>query len=354
MTGSRQERSTSRSVYERPQRHVSPTERDRPDQTPPARQTKARGFVSSVRPSSSRPYGLGEEPAGSTRRAPQQAAASQPSGPNYMGAGKPCVRCGRPVDPSQDRCPHCGAFQRPLYSNPWFLVPVIALVLLVVVLSIALSSCSSKSTTQKAGTAGTSSSISADSAATSESLTLLQSGITSAQNYIDTSSNQSPHIYTAYSLQAVRQALAEAETVSNEQDATQGEVQQANDDLKSSIEGLVELQAFDSLEWPNYEDLAANIDTYTGSQIAINGTVVSTTSQDDGTTTLYVAVSGDTTCMIAVELTGDENTDFTGDSYVGQVFDFGGVVTGTASYTESGTETESTVPQICCDYLNQL
>lgn len=279
--------------------------------------------------------------------APRRSAAASES--DYLGTGKPCVRCGRPVDPGQARCPHCGAYQKPVYTNPIFIGTVVVCVVLIVILSIALNSCTSQGTTQSSSSS-TETATQSDTTATSEARDLLQSGINSAQNYIDTNDSSTTHLYTAYSIHALRDAISNAQTVLANEDATQTEVSDASSKIQNAIESLVTLQSFDTLEWPMYADLAQNIGSYVGSQIAMNGVIYgSSTSGTDGTL-VYVAISGDTSALVGVQLSGDEESNVTDLTYDGYI-NFGGVVTGTTTYTNAETGETSTIPLIYCDYF---
>ena len=59
-----------------------------------------------------------------TPKAPQ-ASVSYNDG-DFLGSGIPCRVCGNPVDQAQVRCPHCGAYVKPLYKSLpfWVLVAV--------------------------------------------------------------------------------------------------------------------------------------------------------------------------------------------------------------------------------------
>ena len=76
-----------------------------------------------------------------TPKAPQ-ASVSYNDG-DFLGSGIPCRVCGNPVDQAQVRCPHCGAYVKPLYKSLPFWVLVAVAVVLVVLLSLAINSCRS-------------------------------------------------------------------------------------------------------------------------------------------------------------------------------------------------------------------
>lgn len=274
----------------------------------------------------------------------EQDSSSARSDSDYMGTGTPCRKCGRPVEHDQLRCPHCGSLQKPIYTNPYLLVPLVAAAVLVIVLTVVFSSCvSATSTTDK----GASQAGGADtSAANGDSIDVLNSVInTTNDQYLN--ANASAHTYTEASIANVQAQLASAQAVASAEKPSTSDVENAVSSLRSSLDALVQRTAYADLTWPYYDDLNANVTSYTGSQIAMNGLVLSTHPTANGNLA-YVAISGDLDCIVALSYSSTilSNTAVSQSATV----DFGGVVTGTASYTgEDGAAI--TVPAITADEI---
>ena len=300
---------------------------------------------------------------GSTRRRPardaQAAGDAQPEAgeptpgrtghsSDYLGVGDPCRVCGRPVDPTQTRCPHCGAFQRPLYTNPFFWGAVVIVVAIVVLLSIGINSCASKNAPE--GGTGTTGNVPISTGGDQDGTSPLASAIASAQARID--ENAVTPTYTAASIESLSAALATAQGVSSDPNATEDQVNQSILDISNALEGLIlRPVAFgQSYEWPWYEDVVnalASDPSYVGTQIAMQGVISSVTSGTEESVAL-VAISGDPACMVQVTCTG--LTEFIDtDLTEGNTVDFAGTVTGTTEYTaEDGTVYQ--IPTVTADF----
>ena len=268
-------------------------------------------------------------------------------GGDYLGTGRPCRVCGKPVDPSQTRCPHCGAFQKPLYANPPFIAAAVAGVALVALLSVGINSCAANGT----GTDGGSSTPNA--AANQEDKTALTGAMASAQAYVD--ENTASPTYTAASIAALQSAMASAQTVVDDAGASAEQIAQAASDVTTAQGNLVlRPVAFgNSYDWPWYDPLVETLTTdpsYVGTQIAMEGVITSVQSGTDGSVAL-MASSGDVTCLIQV--TSTNFTDLTGvdgalaqDSHV----EVAGTVTGLVEH-DNGDGTTSQIPAITADFI---
>ena len=271
------------------------------------------------------PYG-GEPMSGSSSR-------------DYLGTGNPCVRCGKPVDPSEPRCPHCGALQKPFYTNPVFLVPIVVLLALVIVLTIAINSCAGK-------TSGPTSGTSTVTPASDELKSQLASKISEAQQYL--SDNTSLHIYTAATASDLETATAKAVSVNNSSSAGEEDVTNAINAITDAENALVQVGSFNTVEWPWYDPLMQSIDSYVGTQIAMTGTIVSSTDGTNGRTIL-INISGDATCPLVLTVNSLTTTDVTSPT-AGTEVSLLGTVTGTTQVTgDDGTE--RTAPTVTADFL---
>lgn len=276
-----------------------------------------------------------------------RAASESPSG-DYLGVGGPCRVCGRPVDESQSRCPHCGAFQQPLYTNPFFWIAVVVCLAIVVLLTIGVHSCSGSSGTSVGGDSATPS-------VTEEDKTELESAVSSAQAIID--ENAASRSYMSVGIIELRAAVNAGQAVIDNASATADEVASAVTAIQSAMSDLSFLPvAFGSTyDWVWYDPLVAALDTYaaSASQVAMQGIVVSMESVTlaDGSegTLVIVAISGDTTCPVAVtcsDLTEVSN----GDIAVGADVSFAGTVTGASTYT-ADDGTASNIPAVTADFV---
>lgn len=264
-------------------------------------------------------------------------------GSDYLGTGEPCHRCGRPVERGQMRCPHCGSMQSPFYTNPYLMAPLVVALVLIVVLTIVFSSCApSGGTPNSGGTQGGDT----GAAASSESIEMLNSMVTTANDQYVTA-NATSHTYTDESILYVRAALSAAESVASSESPTQKDVEGAISTLRGSLDQLVQRTPYAELTWPYYDDLNANIDTYADAQVAMSGVVLSTEPIAEGNRA-YIAISGDTTCIVSLSYGSDIQSNTAVSE--GITIDFGGVVTGPTTYTtEDGTQVS--VPAVRADEI---
>ena len=305
-----------------------------PDTTPEAGEPQRQ--ARSGRPARSGQQGEGASPARATTR-----------GGDYLGTGSACRACGKPVDPTQTRCPHCGAFVRPLYVNPFFLAGVIVVVAIVVLLSIGINSCASKAP------APGNDSKPAATQQSKEDKTAINDAIATAQSTVD--ENAASPTYTAATMAELQAALVSARGVADDPNATLEQIDQAIADLQTASNGLVlRPVAFgSSYDWPWYDPLVESLNTdssYLGAQVAMEGTVESVTSGTAGSVAI-IASSGDTACPI--ELTCTSLTDLSGVGGTlaqGSRITFAGTVTGLVDH-DNGDGTTTKIPAITADYV---
>ncbi len=265
--------------------------------------------------------------------------AGQPaaSGSDYLGEGPSCKRCGRPVDPSQTRCPHCGAFVRPPYKNPVLIGALAIIVVLIVVFCILINSCSSA---PQAGEEPTPQ-VTATEASTNE----LQTTLDNARQYL--SDNATGHVYTAASIQDLEAATSAAQALLTSQNYSTEEAEAATQAINDSMNSLVILTSFSLLTDPWYDPLMADIDSYMGQQISMSG-IIQTITTSDNMATALVFISGDEYCPVFVQY-GSLTAVDTG-IVEGSSIRFGGTVTSTLSYTlPDGNSLNA--PYVVADYL---
>ena len=237
---------------------------------------------------------------------------------DYLGVGNPCRVCGNPVDSSQDRCPHCGAFVRPPYQHVGFIVAIVVAVAAIVLLSLAISSCKGGSPTDPAVTTPDNP---ANVVATPGDKSALTAATASAQAVLD--AQPSTHTYTAYTIRNLQTAVDGANAVINNPDASDAEVAQAAQAVSDAMGALANPVA--DYPWPMYDDLVANLAGYLGQQIAINGTTQEISTDEFGLNTATMAVSGDPACIVYIQYYGDV---LNGELYVGSDFTALGTVSG--------------------------
>ena len=150
---------------------------------------------------------------------------------------------------------------------------------------------SGKSTTTT-DSASTSASTEKEETSASESKTEEQKVDKSTlESAINSYSNVDQSAYTAETYQSYSDALANAQTVFANEDATQTEVDAAKNNLSTTYANLKEAFNPDSYQWPAFTDVARNPDNYKGQKVAFTGKVlqvVEGTSETD----LRIATDG--------------------------------------------------------------
>ena len=267
------------------------------------------------------------------------------AGDDYLGTGEPCRVCGRPVEPTQSRCPHCGAFRVPLYQQVPFWVAVVVLVVLVVVLSCVVNSCGAAK-----GGAGNSTPAtpSAPSSPVATDKTALSSALADAQPYID--ENDSFGTYTVASVNALRTAMSTAQATLADDSATEDEVSADAEAISSAVGGLMKCPTgLEGYSWLDYATLQNSALSGTNAFSAGSGVVLQVTSGTDYTT-MSVAFDGDSSQVINVaynDLSVVEGTPAEGSSVT-----FAGTVTAASQYENADGETVTT-PTLVADYVYQ-
>lgn len=249
---------------------------------------------------------------------PSRAEAVRGEDGDYLGVGDPCRVCGNPVDRTQDRCPHCGAFVRPVYQHLGFIAAVVAAVVAIVLLSLAVSSC--KSTPTADPTVVNPDDPTGVVVAPGDK-SALTAAAASAQAILD--AHPTTHTYTGYSIRNLQAAVNAANAVINNANATDAEVAQAAQAVSDAMGALV--NPLGDYPWPMYDDLVANLAGYIGQQVAINGTTQEIVTDEFGMSTATMAVSGDPSCPVYIQYYADA---LNGELYVGSDFTALGTVSG--------------------------
>lgn len=229
-------------------------------------------------------------PSGRPSRSGSSRQAAVEEGGDYLGTGDPCRICGKPVAAGQARCPHCGAFARPLYQNVAFWVAVVVLVALVVVLSIAVNSCKSNEAGDGSSTVGV---------VTKQDRKALEEVVANAKGTIE--AQQENRTYTRYSLNNLQYVLTAAEAVLSDETATDESIAAAVQEMNTALNELAPI-ASDAAAVA-YADLSANVAAYTGQQVAVSGTVQEVGTGESGVVSMAVAVAGDTSQLLYVNFT---------------------------------------------------
>lgn len=257
---------------------------------------------------------------------PSRAASTDNSG-DYLGVGSACRSCGRPVGPAQTRCPHCGAFVRPLYQNIFFWVAIVIFVALVVILTIVINSCSPSSSS----TPDTTEPVNPINQPEEQEPAVidrnsLSSAVSTAQAVLD--NQNANHTYTRYSASQLQAAVDDANGILLDSAATDGQIEAAYHELDAANSALAELS--DSYTTPDYTDLSTNLSSYLGQQISLSGTALIVTANDNGTVSVQMAVSGDSNAIAYVDYLPE---DATGELFEGGSF----TVNGTVSHEAYGS-----------------
>lgn len=229
-------------------------------------------------------------------RQPRSSQAARPSrgaamtdGGDYLGVGEACRACGKPVEHGQLRCPHCGAFVKPLYQNLVFWIAVVVLVVLVVVLSIGINSCRSNAGGSDTPAVQGGSSAGSDGSA-------LATAVANAQSTLD--AQETSRTYTRYSLNNLQHVVSAANAVLADETSTDEAIASALAEVNEALEGLVEIAA--DAPRIDYAEVAANLSAHLGEQVSLNGTVQEVGTGEDGVVSMSVAVSGDTAQIVYV------------------------------------------------------
>ena len=246
------------------------------------------GFVAARRGGSGASSAAGR--ASSAPGRPARAAAVSEGG-DYLGVGLPCRLCGNPVDSDQTRCPHCGAFVKPLYTNVFFWVSVAVLVGLVVLLSLSINSCKSTPSIEQLMDDPT-------SVSTAEVRGVLATAVLDAQATL--TAQEANRTYTHYSLDNLESKVGDAKAVAESETSTNSQVVAASQALSNAVASLAPI-ATDSTA-PAYGDLVAAPDSYVGKQISVSGVVKTAVAADGGMTLTEVYVAGNTSQVACVNL----------------------------------------------------
>ncbi len=216
------------------------------------------GFVGNI---SSRVRGSASDTSTTTRsgRTVPTGTAQDENG-DYLGVGHPCRVCGNPVDDSQTRCPHCGAFVRPLYTNVWFWVALVVLVAIIVLLAVGINSCVSSNKAEEPA-------VVEEPEIEVPDTTALGTAVSSAQAIL--ADQQNARSATRLSLRHLQEAVTNAETVLSDSTSTNEQITAAADQISSALAGFESLA--ENYAWPSYVDMTMPTDNMLGEQVAVSG-----------------------------------------------------------------------------------
>ena len=250
-----------------------------------------------------------------------RSASSLSASGDYLGVGEPCRSCGNPVDATQDRCTHCGAFVKPLFQNFLFWIVTGVLLVLVVLFTLAANSCNpiSQGDPSNSDNPGyTPSGSDASNAAT------LSAALASAQSMLD--QQAASRTCTHLSINALQDAVDAGNAVLSNKDATEDQIAAAAKQVSNAISSMVTIVSV-QYAWPWYnEELLSDPAGWTGRQIALNGTAQAISDNGDGTCTAVLAINADSNCLVYVTYyPGDNNGKFLA---VNNWFNAYGVMTG--------------------------
>lgn len=265
------------------------------------------------------------------------------AGEDYLGTGEPCRVCGRPVEPTQSRCPHCGAFRVPLYQQVPFWVAVVVLVALVVVLSCVVNSCGSS----KAGMDTPVPSMPAASdSPVAQDKSDLSDALANGQTYVD--DNAANGTYTVASIDALRAAMNVGQAAFDDEGATEDEVSEATQAISDAVGGLMKCATgLDGYSWLDYDTLVNSAQANTKAFSAGSGVVLQV-AQGTDYTTLSVAFGGDSTQVVNVAY--NDLSVVEGAPTEGSSITFAGTVTSASQYENADGETVTT-PTLVADYV---
>lgn len=183
--------------------------------------------------------------------------------------------------------------KKPFYKKTWFIVIVVIIVLSAIG---SLGSGNSSSSTDSASSETISE--------TSDEPETQEVDKSELQGTLDTATATTNDGYTDESWQALQDAISAGQTVIQDNDATQEEV----DDAESSItNALISLEvAFnpDNYQWPAYEDVARTPDDWSGQKVAFSGKVLQVIEGSDEID-LRVATDGEYDDVILVGYSPD-------------------------------------------------
>lgn len=247
-------------------------------------------------------------------RSPRTSVAHHDGG-DYLGTGDPCRVCGNPVEHGQARCPHCGAFAKPLYANVLFWIGVAVLAVVVVLLTLAINSCKpgealQPSQEQNPVTAG-------------QDRGALTAAVASAQSTIDAQATQ--RTYTRYSINNLQNAVWSAQTVLADANASDEAIAQSAQAVGAAMGSLAVIAS--DYPWPSYDDIMANPGSFVGQQIVVNGTAQYLNYHEEGYTTVVLAIAGDPAQILYIDY---YMNDIGYDPIVGGDFNAKGTLVGLA------------------------
>ena len=238
-----------------------------------------------------------------TPKAPQ-ASVSYNDG-DFLGSGIPCRVCGNPVDQAQVRCPHCGAYVKPLYKSLPFWVLVAVAVVLVVLLSLVINSCRSAEPVNPAPVANPGNAAQEGDPALLPTPPLPTRG-RSRRQFRARRRAWTPRLRRILTRPIApthcRRLVDAANQVLSNAGASDEEVSNAATAVSDAMAHLVNPLAESDYPWVDYGDLVANLGAYVGQQVVVNGTTQSVSVDDaTGLTTAVIAVAGNPSDLVYVQ-----------------------------------------------------
>ncbi|MBR2834532.1 MAG: hypothetical protein IKE43_02290 [Coriobacteriales bacterium] len=267
-----------------------------------------------------------------------KAASVKPNPDDYMGTGDACRICGNPVDRTQIRCPHCGAFKKSIFTNPLFIGVCAGLLILVILLTIALNSCSTDSDT----TPATGPLAGMNTAAFNDDQKALAQAILNADATYTREITKTN--YTVYSLERLRSAVVSSTVVLANANSSAEALNTATSQLTLVNDSLVSRPGDNGYVPMQYGVIVNDTESYVGTLTTAFGTILSIIDNETSYTA-YVSVYSDSSAV--VEITYLKNS-IAGSLYEGGPISYFGSISGSTQYQNSNGEI-MLVPTITCD-----
>ncbi len=254
---------------------------------------------------------------------PSRTAPATEANGDYLGVGLACRACGKPVDSAQMRCPHCGAFVKPLYQNILFWISVVVLIALVVVLAVVINSCRADTTQEEDSIPDETTQQPAENDSAPIDRATLSLAVDAAQAILNDQSVT--HTYTRYSATVLQAAVDNANSVLLDEAVTDAQITEAYEQLTAANDTLAKMTT--EAQSVDYADLSANLSSYIGQRITLTGTALIVTPNDNGSVSVQMAVSGNSDAIVYVDYLPE---DALSDLAVGNSFTVIGTVSNEA------------------------
>lgn len=278
---------------------------------------------------------------GAARRTASEARAAY-AGEDYLGTGSPCRVCGRPVEPTMSRCPHCGSLRVALYQQAPFWIAVAVALVLVVLLSVGINSCASKSASPKPSEPASEQPAQTDGSPVAQDKSALTAALAQGQAGID--ENAANGTYTVATVMALQKAMEAGQAVASDEAATETQVTEAVQAISDAVASLrncpTSIYDYSALD---YATISNSAQTGFASNTYVSGTVLSVSAGTDGTT-LTVALDGDEASPVLVTYNALSSVD--GAPVEGGTVECSGTVSGVGTWGDNAS-----VPTLIADYV---